>query len=63
MRSKGKLETMPGPPDTPLASTKFKEPSVDRKPVEPKGLFKFLRDRGMKITNYNERGWRKENEE
>jgi hypothetical protein len=60
MRSKGKLQTAEGPPDTPLASTKFKEPTISRKPVEPKGAFAALRARGIRIKNYNEHGWRKE---
>jgi hypothetical protein len=54
MRSKGKLETMPGPPDTPLATTKFKEPTVGRTPPPIRGSFAELQRRGIKITNYKD---------
>lgn len=54
MRSKGKLETAEGPPDTPLASTKFKEPSVGRGKKELTGSFKILRDKGMRFTSVTE---------
>jgi hypothetical protein len=54
MRSKGKLETAEGPPDTPLASTNFKEPTVGRTPPPIRGTFAELQRRGMKIKNYKD---------
>lgn len=54
MRSKGKLETMPGPPDIPLATTKFKELDLRRKKTEIKGGLAELQKRGIKITSYTE---------
>lgn len=35
------------------------EIGIKRKNKEPKGTFKNLQDRGLKITNYSEKGWRK----
>jgi hypothetical protein len=40
----------------PLASTKFVEPTIGKKPVEPGGTFAALRARGIRITNYKEEG-------
>jgi hypothetical protein len=54
VRSKSRLSTPEGPPETPYVSTKFTEPTVGRKPVEPKGSFAALRARGIKITNYKD---------
>jgi hypothetical protein len=54
VRSKSKIVTPDGPIEQPSVSTKFPEPTIGRQPAEPKGLFKFLRDRGMKITNYRD---------
>jgi hypothetical protein len=39
------------------------EKVLKRKRTDPKGTFKILRERGINITNYQERGWRKQNEE
>lgn len=36
------------------------EPGLRRKKNEPRGTFKLLQDRGEKISNYHEHGWRKE---
>jgi hypothetical protein len=60
MRSKGKLETMPGPPNTPLATTKFKELTLGRKKTEVRGGLAELQRRGMKITSYSESNVRRE---
>jgi hypothetical protein len=49
-----------GPPDTPLATTKFKEPTIGRKPKEIRGGLAELQRRGMKITNYSEQNVRRE---
>ena len=35
------------------------EPQLRRKKTEPKGTFKALKDKGIRITNYSEKGWRK----
>ena len=40
--------------DNPLASTKFKEPTVGKEPTEIKGGLKALQQRGIKITSYTE---------
>jgi hypothetical protein len=53
VRSKSKIVTPEGPVESPFVSYP-PEPSIGRQPVEPKGLFKFLRDRGMRITNYKD---------
>ena len=36
------------------------EVGIKRKNKEPKGTFRTLQERGIKITNYSEKGWRKE---
>jgi DNA-directed RNA polymerase subunit M/transcription elongation factor TFIIS len=58
LRSKSKLTTPDNNDNSknPLATTKFTEPSVDRKPVEPGGTFAGLRARGLKITSYKQEG-------
>jgi hypothetical protein len=40
----------------PLATTKFKEPTIDRQPVEPGGTFAVLKSKGLRITNYKQEG-------
>jgi hypothetical protein len=40
--------------ENPLASTKFKEPTVGKEPTEIKGGLKALQQRGIKITSYSE---------
>jgi hypothetical protein len=45
--------------DNPIVSF-APEPGLKEKQKEPRGTFKVLRDRGIKIVNYQERGWRKE---
>jgi hypothetical protein len=39
------------------------EAQLNRKKNEPRGSFRRLQERGIKITNYQERGWRKQNDE
>jgi hypothetical protein len=63
LRTRSRLQMPEGVNTNPLASTNFKEPTVGRNPVEPKGAFAALRARGIRIKNYNEHGWRKEKEE
>jgi hypothetical protein len=53
LRSKSRLE-VPGVNQVPLASTKFKEPSVGRQKKELTGTFKILRDKGMRFTSVTE---------
>jgi hypothetical protein len=40
--------------DNPLASTKFREPTVGKEPMEPKGSFAALKAKGIRITNYKD---------
>jgi hypothetical protein len=40
-------------------TTKFPEYTIGKTPMEPKGTFKLLKDRGIKITNYKEEGWKR----
>jgi hypothetical protein len=54
VRSKSPLSVPEGPPEHPLATTKFVEPTVGKKPVEPKGAFAALKAKGIKITSYKE---------
>jgi hypothetical protein len=54
LRSKSSIEPQKGGEDNPLASTKFKERTVGREPVEIKGGLAELQRRGMKITSYSE---------
>jgi hypothetical protein len=53
VRSKSKLTTPEGPIEQPSISY-LPEYTIGQQPVEPKGTFKMLRDRGMKIKNYKE---------
>jgi DNA-directed RNA polymerase subunit RPC12/RpoP len=53
VRSKSKWDVPEGPIEHPSVSYP-PEPTIGRTPVEPKGTFKMLRDRGMKIKNYKE---------
>ena len=39
------------------------EVGLQRKKTEPRGSFRRLQERGIKITDYKERGWRKQNDE
>jgi hypothetical protein len=52
LRSKSRLTVPEGPPDKPLASTKFTEPTVGKQPPEIKGGLAALKAKGLKITNY-----------
>ena len=54
LRSKSKISMSEGPPDTPLASTNFKEPTVGRSPPPEPSTFAELQRRGMKIKNYKD---------
>jgi hypothetical protein len=60
LRTRSRLQMPEGGNTTPYVSTNFKEPTIGREPVTPKGSFAALQQRGIKIKNYNERGWRKE---
>jgi hypothetical protein len=53
VRSASKLVTPEGPVESPSVSYP-PEPTIGRTPVEPKGVFKLFKDRGMKIKNYKE---------
>ncbi|HEY6404675.1 MAG TPA: hypothetical protein VIX38_01195 [Nitrososphaeraceae archaeon] len=61
-RRKGKLTTRTELPEEP-AVTLLPERGLKSKTNTPKGTFRKLQERGIKITNYHERGWRKQNEE
>lgn len=61
-RRKGKLTTRTEPPEEP-AVTLLPERGLKSKTNTPKGTFRKLQERGIKITNYHERGWREQNEE
>lgn len=63
LRAKSKIEPHEGTNKTPLATTKFPDITVGKKPVEPKGAFAALRARGIRIKNYNEHGQRKGKDE
>jgi hypothetical protein len=54
LRSKSKISMSEGPTTTPLASTKFPEPTVGRSPPPVRGTFAELQRRGMKIKNYKD---------
>jgi hypothetical protein len=54
VRSKSPLSVPEGPPEHPLASTKFKEPSFGKTPREYKGAFAALKARGIKMTYYKD---------
>jgi hypothetical protein len=62
LRSKGKIIMSEGPIEEP-AVTLLPEVGLKRKNKEPKGTFRKLQERGIKITDYKERGWRKQNDE
>ena len=51
-----------GPIEEP-AVTLLREVRIKRKKKEVKGTFRKLQERGIKITDYKERGWRKQNDE
>jgi hypothetical protein len=54
---KGNLTTRTEPPEEP-AVTLLPERGLKSKTNTPKGTFRKLQERGIKITNYHERGWR-----
>jgi hypothetical protein len=56
LRAKSSIEPHEGTNKTPLATTKFVDPTVGKKPVEPKGTFATLRSRGIRIASYKEEG-------
>ena len=56
-RRKGKLTTRTELPEEP-AVTLLPERGLKSKTNTPKGTFRKLQERGIKITNYHERGWR-----
>lgn len=60
-RKKSKVKVHKGK-ITELAVSYAPEPGLKRKNKEPKGTFKKLQERGIKITDYHERGWRKHND-
>jgi hypothetical protein len=53
LRSESYLETSEGPVTDPYVSY-APEPTIKRKKKEPKGGFKALQDKGIKITSYTE---------
>lgn len=62
LRSESEIVTAQGPAEevgVSYAPTK----ELTRKKNEQRGTFKVLRDRGLNITKYEERGWRRENED
>jgi hypothetical protein len=54
LRSKSKLTVPDGVNREAFVSTKFPEYTVGKEPVEYKGAFKALQQKGIKITNYKE---------
>jgi hypothetical protein len=54
LRSKSKLTTPEGVNREAFVSTKFPEYIVGKEPVEYKGAFKALQQKGIKITSYKE---------
>jgi hypothetical protein len=54
LRSKSKLTTPEGVNREAFVSTKFPEYTIGKEPVQYKGAFKALRDKGIKITSYKE---------
>jgi hypothetical protein len=57
LRSKSSIEPQKGGEDNPLASTKFKEPTVGRGPRTIKGGLKTLTESGrIRVTSYQETG-------
>jgi hypothetical protein len=62
LRSKTSLTMSEGPVTNPSVSY-TPERTLKRRNTEPKGTFKKLQERGIKITNYSERGFRKEKED
>jgi hypothetical protein len=62
IRRKSKLTTRSKPPEEPPL-TLLPERGLKRKKNEPAGGFRKFQERGIKITNYHEHGWRKQNEE
>jgi hypothetical protein len=62
LRTEDHLEMSDGPIEE-VAVSHTPERTLKRKKNEPKGTFRKMQERGMHITNYQERGWRKEKEE
>ena len=54
VRSKSRLSVPTGRNTDSLISYSPEPDDLTRKPVEPQGAFKALRDRGIKITSYKE---------
>jgi hypothetical protein len=54
LKSKPSIEPQEGGEDNPLATTKFVEPTVGKKPIQLKGAFAALKARGMKIKYYKD---------
>ena len=54
LRSKSKITTPIGLNMEPCLSYLPEPDNLSKKPIEPKGTFKTLRDRGIKITSYKE---------
>jgi hypothetical protein len=61
-RKKSRLKVPSGPVTNPSVSY-APEIGMPRKKNEPRGSFRRLQERGIKITDYKERGWRKQNDE
>jgi hypothetical protein len=54
LRSKSSIEPQKGGEDNPLATTKFVEPTVGKKPREYKGAFAELKARGVNMKYYRD---------
>jgi hypothetical protein len=54
LRSQSSIVPQKGEEQNPLASTKFKEPTVGREPIDIKGGMKTLQQKGIKIKYYKE---------
>jgi hypothetical protein len=61
LRSESKILMAEGPVTDPSVSY-APERTIQRRKNQPKGTFRKMQERGMHITNYQERGWRKEKE-
>jgi hypothetical protein len=62
LRTKSKISMSEGSTKNPSVAYP-PEAQLKRKKNEPRGSFRRLQERGIKITNYQERGWRKQNDE
>jgi hypothetical protein len=61
LRARSRLKVPSGPIQE-AAVAYAPEKGLKRKKNEPKGTFRRMQERGIKITNYSERNWRKEKE-